>query len=178
VQLTIGQETHDELRRVQALLRREIPDGDPGEIFGRALHLLLVQVEKAKLGRSGTPRRQRREGARASSAYENRIRPGTDKTIANNAELARIERRSRHIPNEVKRKVWWRDAGQCAFVSSGGRRCTERNFLELHHLHPYALDGPATAANISLRCRRHNQYEAEIVFGVRRRPTATDGAGP
>ena len=29
VQFTIGEETHARLRRVQALLRREIPDGDP-----------------------------------------------------------------------------------------------------------------------------------------------------
>jgi len=41
VQFTIGQETHDKLRRVQALLRREIPSGDPGEIFDRALTLLM-----------------------------------------------------------------------------------------------------------------------------------------
>jgi hypothetical protein len=30
VQFTIGEETHRKLRRVQDLLRREIPDGDPG----------------------------------------------------------------------------------------------------------------------------------------------------
>src|SRR4030095_13971186 len=50
VQFTVGQETHDKLRRVQALLRREIPDGDPGAIFDRAIALLLEKVEKAKLG--------------------------------------------------------------------------------------------------------------------------------
>src|SRR5262245_3528026 len=37
VQFTIGEATHDKLRRLQALLRREIPDGDPGAIFDRAL---------------------------------------------------------------------------------------------------------------------------------------------
>ena len=30
VQFTIGQESRDKLRRVQDLLRREIPNGDPG----------------------------------------------------------------------------------------------------------------------------------------------------
>jgi hypothetical protein len=70
----------------------------------------------------------------------------------------------------VKRAVWWRDAGQCAFVSDGGRRCTQRSFLELHHIQPYALNGPATVSNISLRCRRHNQYEGEVVFGMRAGP--------
>ena len=81
--------------------------------------------------------------------------------------MGRREERSRHIPNAVKRAVWWRDGGQCAFVSADGRRCGERAFLELHHIQPYALDGPPTAGNITLRCRRHNQYEADMVFGPR-----------
>jgi hypothetical protein len=75
--------------------------------------------------------------------------------------------RSRHIPKAVKRAVWYRDRGQCAFVSASGRPCLEREFLELHHIRPWALKGPATAANITLRCRRHNAYEAEVVFGAR-----------
>jgi len=72
---------------------------------------------------------------------------------------------SRHIPREVQRAVWRRDTGQCAFVSSTGRRCTEGTFLEFHHIQPYAMQGPATVANISLRCSRHNQYEAEMIYG-------------
>jgi hypothetical protein len=67
----------------------------------------------------------------------------------------------------VKSAVWWRDRGQCAFVSSAGHRCTQRSFLELHHIQPYALDGPATVGNMALRCQRHNQYEGEVVFGTR-----------
>src|SRR6266851_3851542 len=50
VQFTIGKESHEKLRRVQALLRREIPNGDPGAIFDRALTLLLEKVERTKLG--------------------------------------------------------------------------------------------------------------------------------
>ena len=50
-------------------------------------------------------------------------------------------------------------------MSPTGRRCTESAFLEYHHIQPYAKHGPATVANISLRCRRHNQYEADLVFG-------------
>jgi 5-methylcytosine-specific restriction endonuclease McrA len=68
----------------------------------------------------------------------------------------------------VKRGAEQRDKGQCGFVAADGRRCTERTFLEFHHLIPYAKGGRATLDNISLRCRRHNQYEAELVFGPRR----------
>jgi hypothetical protein len=149
VQFTIGQETHAKLRRLQALLRREIPDGDPAAIFDRALTLLLERVEKRKLGAAAKPR------PRES------IRPGTDRSGRGPAAP------SRDAPREVKRVVWRRDGGQCAYVAPGGRRCTERTFLEFHHVQPYAKQGPATVGNISLRCRRHNQYEGELIFGPR-----------
>jgi hypothetical protein len=153
VQFTIGAETHEKLRRLQALLRREIPDGDPGAIFDRALALLLEKVEKAKLGAAVRPR------PRPS------IRPATDRSVP-----------SRGVPRAVKRAVWPRDAGQCAFVSSTGRRCSERAFLEFHHVQAHAKQGPATVGNISLRCWRHNQYEAELIFGPRR-PEAKEKRG-
>ena len=49
VQLTIGQETHDKLRRVQDLLRHAVPSGDPAVIIDRALTLLLRDLERRKL---------------------------------------------------------------------------------------------------------------------------------
>jgi hypothetical protein len=153
VQFTMGKEAHADLECVQALLRREIPNGDVAVIFERALRLLREKVEKAKMGVAARPRTRR--------PSKPVIRPGADK----DAGLARREPASRHIPSNVKRAVWWRDAGQCAFVSDAGLRCSERTFLELHHIQPFALDGPTTIGNIALRCRRHNQYEAELVFG-------------
>jgi hypothetical protein len=140
VQFTIGEETHERLRRLQALLRREIPDGDPAAIFGRAVTLLLDKVEKDKLGAAARPRPL--------------VRPGTDDGGAG----------TRHVPREVRRQVWRRDGGRCAFVSATGVRCAERAFLEWHHVQPYSLKGPATAGNIALRCRRHNQLEAQLDF--------------
>jgi 5-methylcytosine-specific restriction endonuclease McrA len=136
VQFTIGAATHEKLRRAQEFLRREIPDGDPGAIFDRALTLLLEEVTRKKLAAAEKPRQAR--GMRT---------------------------RSRHIPARVRRAVWQRDGGRCAFVAAHGRRCTERVFLEFHHREPYAFGGEATVANVSLRCRSHNVYEAQLAFG-------------
>ena len=147
VQFTLGKDGHDQLRRLQDLLRREIPNGDPGLIVERALSLLLEKVEKAKF-------------AATTEAKSSRvIRPGADRAAGGAP--------SRDIPSEVQRAVWRRDGGRCAFVGRNGQRCAERTFLEFHHVVPYALGGLATVENISLRCRRHNQYENELVFGPR-----------
>src|SRR5258706_9634319 len=158
VQFTIGKESHDRLRRLQALLRREIPDGDPGAIVDRALALLLEKVENAKIGSAAKPRPRP-------------VRPGADRQLRTPIVP------SRDTPRDVQRGAWRRDGGRCAFVSKGGHRCAERTFLEFHHIVPYALGGLATVENISLRCRRHNQYEGELVFGPHGTSVVNEGRG-
>ena len=110
------------------------------------MRLLREKVENKKLGATTKPRRKAT------------IRPGTDKP------------RSREGPRAVKRVIWRQDAGECAFVAPDGRRCSEKAFPEFYHVHAHAFGGPPTVGNISLHCWRHNQYEAELIFGPRRRP--------
>ena len=62
VQFTVGEATHEKLRRVQDLLRREIPDGDPAAIFDRALTLLLEDVARKKLAATSKPKARRGGG--------------------------------------------------------------------------------------------------------------------
>jgi hypothetical protein len=135
VQVTISRAAYDKLRRAQDLLRHAIPNGDPAVIFERALTLLVEDLEGKKLAAAKHPR--------AAAAQT----PG-----------------SRHVPAAVKREVWVRDAGRCAFVGSAGR-CSETGFLEYHHLIPFADGGATVAHNLELRCVGHNAYEAEAWFG-------------
>jgi hypothetical protein len=166
VQFTIGESTHEKLRRLQTLLRREIPDGDPGVIFDRAVTVLLAQVEKSKLGVTAKPG-SRRSIRRKTDNEDIPISPPPSRDMPGE-DIRTPPPPSRNVSRWVRDAVWKRDEGQCAFVSTGGQRCTERTFLEFHHVQPYARRGPATVENISLRCWRHNQYEAELVFGPHR----------
>ncbi|HEY2954776.1 MAG TPA: hypothetical protein VGK89_05965, partial [Candidatus Eisenbacteria bacterium] len=110
--------------------------GEFPEVLDRALDALIAQLEKQKFAATTRPRPER------SSADP------------------------RHIPAAVKRAVWERDGGQCTFVSEGGHRCGSRKRLEFDHLDPVARGGEATVEGIRLRCRAHNQYEAECAFGA------------
>jgi hypothetical protein len=134
----MGEAMHEKLRRLQDLLRREIPDGDPAAIFDRALMLLLEDVGRKKRAETSRPR-----------------------------PAATPAQGLREAPASVKRAVWARDAGRCGFVAADGRRCTERVFLELHHREPFALGGEATVGNIAVRCHAHHAYETELAFGPR-----------
>jgi hypothetical protein len=147
LQLTVPHETCETLRRLQDLMRHTNPTGDIAVIVDQALTLLLAQVERQKMATTTQPRRN---GTAVS--------------------------RTRHIPAAVKRAVWARDEGRCAFVSAEGHRCSQRAFLEFHHLVPFADGGVASADSIAVRCRAHNAYEADRWFGASW--TLRDAEGP
>lgn len=129
----------DRLQQAQDLLRHAIASGDVGEIFDRALGLLIDDALCTKAAKVPVPRPGRTS------------KPG-----------------SRCIPAQVRREVWRRDECRCAFVGNGGRRCSSTAFLEFHHVKPFGIDGPSTAGNIELRCRAHNAYEAVLLYGPMR----------
>jgi len=127
--------TLDRLRLAKDLLRHALPSGDENEIVDRALTLLLADLARKKFADTDRPRGSR----------------GTQEG-------------SRHVAADVKRVVWLRDLGRCAYVGPNGHRCEERGFLEFHHVKPFQVGGEATVDNIQLRCGRHNRYEAKMYF--------------
>jgi hypothetical protein len=139
LQLSIGGGTLEKMRLAKDMLGHAIPSGDDEAILDRAFTALLVELAKKKFADTRTPRRSRG------------TKPG-----------------ARNPSAEVKRRVWLRDLGRCAFIGTSGHRCNERRFLEFHHLDPYVLGGEATVDQIELRCRRHNDYEGRLYFGKRR----------
>jgi hypothetical protein len=135
LQVTISHDTHEKLRRAQDLSRHANPSGDLAVLLDRAVTLLLADLERRRFAATPAPRG---DGTGTSTG--------------------------RHIPAGVRRHVWQRDQGRCAFVGSTGR-CRETAFLEFHHVEPFAEGGPSTIANVQLRCKAHNLYEASLFFG-------------
>jgi 5-methylcytosine-specific restriction endonuclease McrA len=110
---------------------------DLADTFDRALEIAIHKVEKRKFG-----------AATRSRNRDNR------------------SQNPRYIPMDVRRAVWMRDEGRCTFVSETERRCTVTGNVEFDHVVPVARGGAATADNLRLLCRAHNQYEAERLLGV------------
>jgi 5-methylcytosine-specific restriction endonuclease McrA len=133
VVVTISRESFEVFRRLQEISRHVIPNGDPALIFDRALRCSLRDMERRRTAQTERPHR-----------------------------FVPCDSGSRYVPAHVRRAVWSRDGGQCAFVGPTGR-CVERGFLEFHHVVPYAEGGPTTAGNLQLRCRAHNAFEARLL---------------
>jgi hypothetical protein len=61
--------------------------------------------------------------------------------------------------------VYERDEGRCRYVDGQGRRCTAREELQYHHRLPFGHGGPHSVDGISLLCKAHNLYLAEVDYG-------------
>lgn len=148
LELTAGQALHDKLKQLEHLLRHRVPDGDLATIVELAVDLLVDNTLERRCARnqSSPPKK--------GGSIKRRV-PRHSRKL-----------NSRYIPRAVVREVHRRDGDQCAFVSSEGKRCCERGFLEVHHIVPYARGGTASAANLTLLCRAHNSLLAERDFGA------------
>src|SRR5713101_2042003 len=148
VRFTATAETREKLRLAQDLLGHSVPSGDLAQVFDRALAALIDELVRRKFAATPHPRGHR--GQAKDSDY---------------------------VPADVRRTVYVRDGGRCAFLSVDGHRCGERRFIEFHHVIPRAAGGKATVENIQLRCRPHNGHEVDLFFGPGQRRLRSDAAG-
>src|SRR5574341_490448 len=153
LRVTIGRACKEDLETLRMLLSHKVPKGDLAAVLHEAI-------------RCGIEKHGKRKGA-VSPARKVKATSPKDPTA---------------IPAEVRRQVWERDQGRCAWVGSDGKRCNSRWQLELDHVDPAARGGPATLANLRLACRAHNLLHAEEVYGREhmrkyRKGTLTDLAG-
>src|SRR5262249_23831803 len=119
LQLTICGGTLEKLRLAKDMLGHAVPSGDDAMILDRALTTLLADLARRKFADTTRPRPS---GATNAGA--------------------------RDPAAHVKRAVWLRDLGRCAYVGPDGHRCNERRFVEFHHVDPFALGGEATVDQI------------------------------
>jgi hypothetical protein len=131
----MGPETHELMRALEELLGRRVMSDDIDRALALGFKTMSAAIEKRRYAATDKPRAQRRPA------------------------------KGRHIPAAVKRAVVKRDGGRCTFVAESGRRCEARGRLEFDHIEPVARGGRSTVGNLRLRCRAHNQYEAEQAFG-------------
>jgi len=77
--------------------------------------------------------------------------------MANQTKVAGIDGLpTRHIPRDVRQRVWQRYGGRCA-------ECQAADYLEFDHIIPFAKGGGNTDANVQLLCRRCNLKKSDNI---------------
>lgn len=133
--LWVGRELREELEAVRTLLGHAVPSGKREEVL---LHVLRAQRKVLERRRYGSPKSAGKSTAPANADY---------------------------IPAAVRREVYEREGGGCAYLGEGDRRCCSTLRLEYQHIIPLARGGQSTTKNVTLFCRAHNLLQAEKDFG-------------
>lgn len=77
--------------------------------------------------------------------------------MANQTKVAQVAgTSSRHIPRDVRQRVWQSYGGRCA-------ECSAEDYLEFDHIIPVAKGGNNADPNIQLLCRRCNLKKSDFI---------------
>ncbi len=136
LRVTIDGACKDDLETLAMMLSHKFPKKDLAAVLHEAI-------------RCGIEKHGKRKGA-VRPARKVAVMPPKDRTA---------------ISAEVRRQVWERDQGRCAWTGPDGKRCGSRWQVEVDHVDPAARGGRATLANLRLACRAHNLLHAEQVYG-------------
>jgi hypothetical protein len=140
VRLTLDREGLEELERFLALTSHKNPRGNLSAAMREALRCgILVH------------------GKRRGAVKPERTRKPVPPT-------PRPRGKRDPVPAAVRREVWARDGGRCAYVSPAGKRCDCTRRLQFHH-RGGALRTGSTAKDLELRCKSHDDLDALRVFG-------------
>lgn len=148
IRFVASDELTQAMEKIRGLLAHKNPNMSINELFLEMAHISLDQLIKEKTKALAKPQENTQQLPLPTSAV----------TVANIA--------GRHIPRSVQREVYARDGMRCSYVDPVSRLSCDSTFgLELDHIHPFALGGKATADNIHVLCKIHNQLHAIQCFG-------------
>jgi len=188
IQFVANKSLMRKIQRLKELTFHTNPEGKYEELFSKLVELGLDKLDPE---RREQRRRKRSTQSTASGKAEEKLKqpkksPNTTKPIPwgpqkpQGGEGLKVKKhapplnptpvpptlkvKSRHIPNNIKDKVWLRDQGGCRFKNKNtGKICGSKSGLQLDHLIPYSWGGPHSENNLRLLCGRHNRYLSQFL---------------
>jgi hypothetical protein len=141
VHVTVSREFLRKLSAARDALSHSHPGASEAEILEAGLDLLLERSAKRR-GLVAKPRKEPPARRAAPSGKPDRF-----------------------VAAHVRREVWRRDQGRCQWPLEGGGVCSSTCRVEIDHVIAVAKGGGATAKDLRLLCRPHNDLAARHAFG-------------
>jgi hypothetical protein len=142
LKLGISEELHEMLKRVQDLVSTQ--SGKAASLEETLQAALALYIEK-------------KDPIEKAQRAEARVEKAKKPVPGQASESKSPSSNPRFIPAWLVHAIRRRDQGQCAYRSLDGVRCSQKRWLELHHIQPLALGGKSTLENLKLICRGHHQ---------------------
>ena len=135
-----------------------------GHIAKRNLIEVLERSLDAYLSKHDPAMRQARREKRGAGRAR-REKPAAQQPIAATG-TRRSGGSTRSIPASLRDLLFIRANHRCEFLGSEGHRCSERSYLTIDHIVPWALGGPSEAGNLRVLCAAHNRFAADTCFST------------
>jgi hypothetical protein len=122
---------------------------------------VVIHFDQAVLGPDGAREAYLDDGTRVSAETFRRVScDGALVAVTTGAEggVLDVGRRTRAVPVAIRRALWSRDRG-CRFPM-----CSNRNFVQAHHVEHWAHGGPTSLDNLVLLCSFHHRLLHEGGF--------------
>jgi len=151
----------EDLVEIRFTVSREVVE-EVNELLDRGAHVNFERsYEKlfARLVAQELDRQRKKEGVPSRQAS---VKPAADKSaeaIAPNASPQRPDKViARHIPAEVRRKVFQRDGGCCQYQDPQTKKiCGTTHGVQIDHILPFSHGGNHSLENLRLLCGAHNR---------------------
>lgn len=140
------------VRLADAFLVGKPPEGRPGA----DRHQLVVAIKDEALAPDGTLAVVAGEGTLGALAQACVERLACDATLVD----AETGRKQRVVSPSMRRALQVRD-GCCRFPG-----CTNRRWVDAHHIIPWSRGGPTTKANLILLCTTHHRLVHELGYQI------------
>jgi hypothetical protein len=154
LKVPVDRETEENLEMLREILSQKC---------GKAATLAEVIAWAAETTREKfDPVRKAQRSRRISSGNAGNSKPQrqTDQPKGHSVLLEHqtVQAGRQPIPASVKHPVALRDGMQCAHVSSDGRRCEQKRWLQLHHQVAVKNGGLNTIQNLQTLCQMHHRF--------------------
>ena len=115
---------------------------------------VVIHLDQAVLGPDGARDAYLDDGTRVSAETFRRMSCDSALvavTTGESGEVLDVGRKTRVVPTAIRRALWSRDRG-CRFPM-----CSNRRFVDAHHVHHWAHGGPTSLDNLVLLCSFHHR---------------------
>jgi hypothetical protein len=169
INMTVSRRLLEKLATARDALSHSHPGASEETILEVGLDLIIARYLKRR-GIGAKPRKPARAPKAPAAAVE------TASGVA--PPPPPPTRRSRYVRAEVRRAVWERDGGRCAYPLENGGVCGSTYQLELDHIKGFALGAGNTAEELRLACRPHQDVHARALYGDELMNRYTKPKGP
>ncbi|HRE87621.1 MAG TPA: DUF222 domain-containing protein [Myxococcota bacterium] len=140
------------VRLADAFIAEDPPDGRPGA----DRHQLVVVMKAEVASPEGMVAMVANDGPMGALAQRCVERLACDATLVD----ADTGRKQRVVSPPLRRALQVRDGG-CRFPG-----CTNRRWVDAHHIIPWSHGGPTTKANLLLLCTTHHRFVHELGYTI------------